>query len=177
MRILKLKHQTNPLEIKEKMRTSKTAADYKRWQIIYMVLTYEVDAGYLSDTTGYSKPAIYSIIKQFNKKSFGDVTTKQKGGRRREYMSIEEEQDFMTALEFKAIKGQILTSSDIRRNVEAKLGRKVSDDYLWDLFKRNGWTKHSPRPSHPKKNEELQEDFKKNSKAIWVPLKMILNIR
>lgn len=177
MRILKLKQAADPLVIKEKMKSCKTVTDYKRWQIIYLISSYRVDADYLSDTTGYSKPAIYSIVKQFNTKGLGDVAQKKKGGRMREFMSIEEEREFMKALEAKAINGQILTSGDIRKSVEVKLGHKVSDDYIWDLFKRNNWTKHSPRPSHPKQNKEDQEEFKKNSKSIWLPLKMILSLR
>jgi len=94
-----------------------------------------------------------------------DVCLKPKGGRKREYMSINEEKEFMKTLEAKALKGLILTSSDIKKAVENKLGRDVSDDYIWDLFKRNGWTKHTPRPSHPKKDENLQEEFKKKLKS------------
>lgn len=173
MRTLTLTHKISGEELKLKIKTAKTISDYRRWQVIYMVSQYRFDAAYIANLTGYSKANIYSIVRQFNKKQ-GDVSTKARGGRRRELMTLAEEQAMMKGLEDKAIKGQILSYKDIKKIVENKVGKKVSDDYIWDLFKRNGWTKHSPRPQHPKKDQEKQEAFKKNSKTIWLPLRMIL---
>lgn len=129
-------------------------ADYKRWQIIYSVCVYNVDAEYLSDITGYSKANVYSIVQKFNNSEKRDVSSKPKGGRRRALMSVEQERELMTSLESIALKGQILSANDVRRIVEQKLNKPVSDDYIWDLLKRNGWTKHSPRPHHPNRNIE-----------------------
>ena len=59
--------------------------------------------------------------------------------------------------------------NDIRKVVEKKVGQSVSDDYLWDLFKRHNWKKKAPRPQHPKKQQAKQEEFKKNSPSFWSP--------
>jgi transposase len=174
MRILQLTQSISSDLIKEKMKSSISVSDYKRWQIIYYVNTYKVNAEYLSDVTGYSKANVYAIVQQFNRTKTADVSFKGKGGRKRELMSIEEEHHLMASLEDKALSGQILSGKDIRKIVEQKVNKPVSDDYIWDLFKRNGWTKHSPRPHHPMKNNNKQEEFKKNSKTIWMPLKMLL---
>lgn len=175
MRTLQITKNISPSVIKEKMQAASNISDFKRWQIIYHVCLYSVDADYLSDITGYSKPNVYNIVQAFNKSKTDDISTKQKGGRRRAHMSVEEEKELMLSLEHKAIKGQILSSNDVRKIIEQKISKTVSDDFIWDLFKRNGWTKHSPRPHHPNKSVEKQEEFKKNSKTIWLPLKMILN--
>lgn len=174
MRTLQLSSDINPSTIKAKMQSATTVSDYKRWQIIYSISAYSVDADYLADITGYSKASVYAIVQQYNKSDKSDVSSKQRGGRRRGLMNLEQEKALMKSLEDKAIKGQILSGKDVRKIVEQMLNKSVSDDYIWDLFKRNGWTKHSPRPHHPNKNESKQEEFKKNSKTIWLPLKMIL---
>jgi transposase len=174
MRILKLKETANPEEIKKKLKASRLTSEYKKWHVLYIVSKYSVDAEYLSDTTGYSKAMIYNIVQEFNKSEKFPDESKPRGGRKRSYLSLSEEKDFMKALETKALKSQILTFHDIRKATEDKIGHAVSDDYIWDLFKRNGWTKHSPRPHHPLKDASKQDDFKKNSKTIWLPLKMIL---
>lgn len=174
MRLLKLTKEISPEVIKAKMNVSSTVSDYKRWQIIYHVCNYSVDAEYLSDITGYSKANVYAVVQQFNGSKKADVTTKQKGGRRRELITVKEERDLMDSLESKALKGEILSGKDVKKIVEQKVSKPVSDDYIWDLFKRNGWTKHSPRPHHPNKDVSKQEEFKKNSNTIWMPLKMIL---
>ncbi len=169
---------TNPIsaeKAKSALKAAKSPSDFKRWQIIYMVLTQNVDANYLSDITGYSKANIYAIVQQHNNKDKPDVSIRSRGGRRRSLMSVEEEASLMKGLEDHAIKGQILSFWDIKKIVENKVGKVVSDDFLWDLFKRNGWTKQTPRPHHPKKNEALQEEFKKTSRTIWIPSKMILD--
>jgi len=173
MRTLRLNKSISIETIKSKMKIAKTVSEYKRWQIIYLISSYQVDAEYLSDTTGYSKASIYGVVQQFNSKTT-DVSPKPKGGRRRELMTIEDEAEVMKAMENKALKGQILSYRDVKKVVESKVGKSVSDDYIWDLFKRNGWTKHSPRPHHPQKDTGKQDEFKKNSKTIWLPLKMIL---
>jgi transposase len=175
MRLLQLTQPNSPDFLKEKMKSASTLSDYKRWQIIYHVSIYSVDAEYLSDITGYSKANVYAIVQQYNSSKKKDVTAKPKGGRRRSLMSVEDELELMSSLENKALQGQILSGKDVRKIVEQKINKTVSDDYIWDLFKRNGWTKHSPRPHHPNKDIEKQEGFKKNSKTIWLPLKMILS--
>lgn len=174
MRKLHLTKKIAPEIIKTKMKFATRVSDYKRWQIIYNVCVYSVDAEYLSDITGYSKANVYAIVQQFNNSIDPDVTTKPKGGRRRELMSIEQESELMKSLESKALKGEILSGKDVQKIVEKKINKPVSDDYIWDLFKRNGWTKHSPRPHHPNIDIEKQEEFKKNSKTIWLPLNLIL---
>jgi len=75
----------------------------------------------------------------------------------------------MKALEKEAQAGKIITMNDIRKVVEKKVGQSVSDDYLWDLFKRHNWKKKAPRPQHPKKQQAKQEEFKKNSPNFWSP--------
>ena len=175
MRTLQITNSISREKLKAAMKTAKTIADFKRWQIIYLISEYNVDSNFLSDATNYSKANVYAVVQQHNNKDKPDVSTKSRGGRRRSHLSIEEEKELMKKLEDKALKGQILSFLDIKKAVETKVGKAVSDDFLWDLFKRNGWTKHSPRPHHPKRDEAAQEEFKKNSKTIWMPLKMILN--
>jgi len=68
---------------------------------------------------------------------------------------------------------QILSFKDIRTIIEHTLNKTVSANYIWDLFKRNGWNKHTLRPNHLHKKMDQQEAFKKNSKMSWTPLKRI----
>ena len=74
------------------------------------------------------------------------------------------------SLEILASKGLIKPANDIRKVIVQKVGKAVSDDYLWDLLHRNGWKKKMPRPHHPKRSLEDQADFKKNFPKSWSPL-------
>ncbi|MDR3287558.1 MAG: hypothetical protein LBT27_08960, partial [Prevotellaceae bacterium] len=65
---------------------------------------------------------------------------KQRGGRREErsLMTLEEERQLLSEAEQDALNGKILICKHIKTRIEEKLGRKVSDDYVWDLFRRHG---------------------------------------
>jgi len=84
-------------------------------------------------------------------------------------MTLEEEKAILSSLESDALNGQVLIYNQVKKIVEEKLKREVSDDYIWDMFKRHGWKKKVPRPSHPKANREEQEENKKNFKRTWYP--------
>ena len=84
-------------------------------------------------------------------------------------MSLEEEANLLNEGTAQALSGQILIYKHIKTKVEEKVGKLVSDDYIWDMFKRHNWKKKVPRQSHPKSNKKDQEEFKKNSKKHWQP--------
>lgn len=62
-----------------------------------------------------------------------------------------------------ALEGGVLIAQQLREAVEQKVGHRVSQDYLWDLLHRHGWSKKAPRPEHTKAEEakEKREAFKK----------------
>jgi transposase len=61
------------------------------------------------------------------------------------------------------VNGNVIVAKHVCELTEKKLGKSVSEDYIWDLFKRHNWTKKMPRPEHSNKNKEAIEEFKKNS--------------
>lgn len=146
---------------------------FKYWQILYCIQTNPgKQAGEYASLLGTDVSKIYRLVQLYNKSGavFSDKLVW--GGRResRSLLSLNEEQLLMNGLKQKALKGQIITMNDIRVIVEQKTKRPVSDDYLWDLFKRHGWKKKVPRPSHPKKDIAAQQSFKKNSPGYWSPV-------
>lgn len=126
-------------------------------------------AALVSPVVNLSVHSIYKIVESYNRVGAASLVCKPKGGRRRALLSVDEEAILFSSLEQQAFKGLIKTANDIRSLVEKKVGREVSDDYLWDLLNRNGWKKKMPRPHHPKRSIEEQEAFKKNSPKNWSP--------
>ena len=82
-------------------------------------------------------------------------------------MSLEEESSFLKSMEQEALTGKIITCRQIKIRLEREIQRTVSDDYIWDLFKRHQWRKKVPRQSHPKVDKEVQEEYKKNFRNHW----------
>jgi transposase len=170
MRTLQLcGHLTND-DLVGRLSSSRNSPTFSRWQILYLIQVGNIhSAELISPLVGLSHPSIYKIVEGYNKNGPSSVAYKPRGGRRRALLSIEEEQEVLLTVEQDAAKGLIKTAADIRKIVERKVGKPVSDDFLWDMFNRNGWKKKIPRPHHPKKNLAAQTEFKKNSPKTWMP--------
>jgi transposase len=169
MRTLELVNHLSDAQLKERLGAASGRPEFTRWQILYMVQVAGVrSAAVISPMVNLSKSSIYKIVEQYNKSGVGSIKYTLRGGRRRSLLSAEDELSLLSAIEQKAAKGLIKTAQDIRTIVEAKVGRPVSDDYLWDLLNRNGWKKKMPRPHHPKKDAAEQQEFKKNSPTVWI---------
>jgi transposase len=172
MKLLKLKPHYTENEISEILKNQKDLRSFKFWQVINSVSKKtSKTATEISEILGISKSKIYSTVRQYNKYGKDYKVNKNWGGRRKGtyYLTIEEEMNFFSGLTDKALKGEILSFKDIKEEIELLLNREVSEDYIWDLFKRNQWHKISPRPKHPLSDIEVQKEFKKNSQRIWIP--------
>jgi transposase len=86
------------------------------------------------------------------------------GGRRRAYLTFEEEKEFLSGFFEAASKGGILVVSEVRSALEDRLGHKVAETTVYRMLDRHGWRKIVPRRRHPKADKLAQEEFKKNSK-------------
>jgi len=168
MKKLSIKGNITEEEIMERMREEKSVEQFKIWQCIYIVKTHPgILAEEVARILGISKYKVYRHIEEYNKLGQEGIIYKSRGGRKKAYLSLKEEKRLLERISEKAMKGLILTVFDIRKEVEKKVGHKVSDDYLWDLFHRHNWEKKSPRPVHPMSSKERQEEFKKNLRRCW----------
>lgn len=169
MRTLQLKSYLTNEQLIEKLSSFHRSPDFSRWQILYLIqVAKQSSADIISPLVGLSKPSIYKIVEGYNKQGPSSIKCKSRGGRRHALLSVEDEEQLFITLEEQASKGLIKTANDIREVVELKVGRAVSDDFLWDLLHRNGWKKKMPRPHHPKRNIQEQGEFKKNFPKSWM---------
>jgi transposase len=89
------------------------------------------------------------------------VETSGKGGRRHEYLTVEQEQEFLAPFFARAAQGEIATTAEIQQAYETRVGHEVEESTISRLLHRQGWRKLVPRPKHPKANSEAQKAFKK----------------
>jgi len=89
------------------------------------------------------------------------------GGRRRQLLTITDEQNFLLPWIAQAEKGGVLIVPPIHRALEKRIGHKVAAPTVYRLLARHGWRKVAPEPHHPKRNVESQEAFKKNGRRFW----------
>ena len=171
MRLLQVSGHLSNATVQTKLSDSRNTSSHSRWQIIYLIQVGNMhSAELIAPLVNLSIHSIYKIVERYNLEGASALMYKQKGGRRRFLLTTEQERAMFISLENLASKGLIKTANDIRKVIEEKVGKVVSDDYLWDLLHRNGWKKKMPRPHHPKRSLEEQADFKKNFPKSWSPL-------
>ena len=92
------------------------------------------------------------------------------GGRRRQHLSPEKEEQFLKPWIDKAQGGGVLVVPPIHAALQKHLGHPVAASTVYRMLARHGWRKIAPDTCHPKRDEQAQEDFKKNSRKRWQKL-------
>jgi transposase len=164
---LSIRPHLSVAQLKEQLYSCSNGRHASYWQII---LTLSLNPGRqaqeYASLLGCSERKLYRIGALYNKEG-ADFTKQLLWGGRREaccLMSLEEEEMLLQTQSEMALQGEVLVAKQLRQLVEKKIGHQVSDDYLWDLLYRHGWSKKVPRPEHPKTEEvkDKREAFKKN---------------
>jgi transposase len=132
----------------------------------------------VAEIIGRSRVTVSRMRKQMRlaaKKPAERRTRRGRGGRRRQLLSLEEEDAFLRPWIEEAKTGGILVVPPIHRALEQRVGRKVATATTYNMLARHNWRKIQPDTRHPKANEQAQEAFKKTSptslrkRATWQP--------
>ena len=151
-------------EVKERMNTEARPWVRQHWWIIYNALVAPRKADEIALHTGVSATTVHRVISTYNRLGPAAIETPGKGGRRHEYLTLEEEKQFLAAFFARAEEGLIATTAEIWRAFETRVGHAVDDSTIYRLLTRHGWRKLMPRPRHPKADPQAQEQFQKNLK-------------
>src|SRR6266571_8563633 len=148
-------------EVKIRMRTDPRALYRQRWLIIYNALAQPRKAEEIARHCGVSKATVHQVISTYNRFGVVAVETPGKGGRRHQYLTRQEEEQFLAPFFARAEAGEIATVRQIWQAFETRVGHKVDDSTIYRLLDRHGWRKLMPRPRHPQADPQVQEQFKK----------------
>jgi transposase len=151
-------------EVKERMNTDARPWVRQHWWIIYNAQVSPRKADEIALHTGVSATTVHRVISTYNRLGPAAVETPGKGGRRHQYLTLQEEQRFLAPFFAQAERGEIATVAQIQHAFEAKVGHEVDDSTIYRLLDRHGWRKLMPRPRHPQADPQAQEQFKKTLK-------------
>ena len=65
------------------------------------------------------------------------------GGRRRSYMTHEEEEDFLKEQLSSSLNGEFVTVNSLFKDYQERVGHKTTREGFYALLKRHGWVKES----------------------------------
>ena len=158
-------HHLTIEQVKEKMKAAKDPRQLQRWQIVYTALLDPRKAEEIATSVGVSKSLVQKVISRYNREGIQSIEMKSSGGRYHEYLTKEEEEQFLSQFFKQAEMGEYVTKKTIHLAYEDRIGHIVHETTIYRLLKRHGWRKVQPRPRHPKADIQVQEVFKKN----WEP--------
>jgi len=147
--------------VRERAKTDKRYWCRQRWLIIYNALVDPRPAAEIAKHVGVSVDTVHQVISTYNRFGVAAVETVGKGGRRHEYLTLEQERHFLAPFFARAETGEVASAGQIKRAFEAQVGHEVDESTIYRLLNRHGWRKLVPRPVHPQANKEEQEQFKK----------------
>lgn len=148
-------------DLKAKIKKTTGFWRVQRWLVVYNAFIDPRPAKDIAKHTGLAVGTVHNIISGYNKHGPSFIETVGKGGRRRSYIKLKEEGNFLESFRVKAASGELVTIKEIKDKYESKVGKRVNKTTIYRLLNRHGWRKLIPRPHHVGGNKEAQETFKK----------------
>jgi len=163
-RVTEVKPHLDQDEIKQKIKETKGFWRVQKWLVILNAMTDPRPASEIALHTGLAQQTVHNLISEYNRIGPKAIEGPGKGGRRRSYLTLDQEKEFLEPFINKALTGQMATVKDVKISLEGKLGRTVHKTTVYRMLKRHGWRKLVPRPVHVKTDKQKQEEFKKSFK-------------
>lgn len=145
----------------------KGTKDRRTAQKLLVILHATVDPRPAEDIalhTGVSVHSVHNWIPVYNRCGLEGILGPGTGGRRNQHMSKEQESSFLQPFFKRAETGDIATTAEIKEALEEYVGHSLHHSVVYRFLQRNEWRKVMPRPCHVQSKEEVQEEFKKNSR-------------
>src|SRR5205823_6279843 len=108
----------------------------QRWLIIYNALVDPRPAEEIAQHCGVGKFTVQKLISRYNRCGVAAVETKGKGGRKRHYLTVEQERQFLEPFFLQAKTGEVATAADhrpllIMAQDEGRFGRISRPKSCW----------------------------------------------
>lgn len=113
----------------------------QHWLIISEALTAPRAAEDIAKTVGVSLTTVHRVIAAYNQGGVAAIETPGKGGRRHQYLTLEQERAFLQPFVARAAQGELATAAEIHRAFEERVGHPVDDSTIYRFLNRQGWRK------------------------------------
>jgi putative transposase len=124
--------------VRERIQAEPSLWRRQRWEIIYQALTAPRQAQDIARTVGVSLTTVHRVIAMYKQGGVAAIETPGKGGRRHQYLTVEQERAFLQPFLVRAAQGEITTAVEIKLALEAQIGHEVNKSTLYRLLARHG---------------------------------------
>jgi transposase len=130
------------------VRTARTREEYQKRIAIWMTVKGPFPAHRVASLLLVSKQAVWLWVGQYNRKGPDGLQRQGRGGRRRAYLSLDQEKALLESLKRDAERGRTPRAREVQEEISEVTRRTVSISYVYRLFKRIGWQKLDARGHH-----------------------------
>ncbi len=122
---------------------TRNTSDFKRIQCVWIRCEFGFDSTVTGKIVGFSPGSVRRIWSKYLKDGNAFLVGAKKGGRRRSYLSFEEEREFLEPLKKNIINGT-LSTKEFHLLFEEKIGKVVPKSTIYRLLQRNGLKRTKP---------------------------------
>jgi transposase len=143
------------------LKEANSKADYQRIQCVWLRAALGLRAAQIAIALGWQVGSVRQVHSDYLRQGEAVLRGKPLGGRHRQNLTSEQEKELLLPFLEQAETGGVLVIAPVQAAYEAAVGRPVHHSVVYRALHRQGWRKITPRPKHPKANEEAREAFKK----------------
>ena len=116
----------------------------------------------ISELTDFGISRVSDLVREFVKNGIGYFTKEQRKGSKPRNLTPKQEEQLISEFREKAIKGQIVSLTEMKMRYEELRGKETANSTFYDFLERVKWRRVMPRGAHPKKaTDEAIEASKK----------------
>jgi transposase len=127
-----------PQAVLERLQAELRPHRRQRWLIMYQALVDPREAAQIAKRCGVSTATVHHLISAYNRRGVEAVETPGKGGRRHQYLTLEQERVFLQPFLVRAARGEMPTATEIQQAFEAETKQSVADSTIYRLLARHG---------------------------------------
>lgn len=147
----------------ERLKLARSHSEYQRIQCVLIRATLGSSAAEIAQLLGWSTATVHVLHSRWAKEGDTIFDLRGRGGRHRQHLDPQQEQELLAPFVERAQAGGMLTVAEIQLAYQEQVGKAVACSTIYRLLDRHGWRKVVPRPRHPKADVAAQAAFKKTA--------------
>lgn len=141
---------TQVSELKQALKDKNKAPHHRKIQALILYSECH-NLTKVAKSVGFVHQTVRNLLNRYLSGGLEALLKENRGGRRRSYLTLEEEEAFLKDQFSSALNGEFVTINSLFEAYQEKVGHQTTREGFYALLKRHGWRNVSPRPQHPKK--------------------------
>lgn len=148
-------------EVSRKLKKAKNINELRVLQSVLFPLRYKMSLKETSEAVGMSPRWVSNARNKYIKHQTISVSKKSET-RNRANLTLEEERVFLSSYFKGSQQGGLLLVKEMHKELEKRLGKKITLQSVYNMLHRHGWRKLVPDKRHILADQAKQEEWKKN---------------